>query len=200
MSVLPRLVDSKSILRGKVKDVALPFIQGRPLNFVIEDTDNPNLYKIIEKDDGFEGFINPINNKKKSEIVKVVTEFKLRPCLIIQKDEYNLIEDYPFTVILPLANISKEQRKRKTFQRVINYNDIDQYYYLGHNSYVTINDPHKVYKNMLFERDNEVSIDKESCNEIMMRLAQCFKINTIKECDTCSRNCNNCEFKNAVNK
>lgn len=198
--MLPRLVDTKEILRGKVFDVALPFTKGRPLDFVKQSESDPNLFSIVSKDDGFEGIIDPVTKKKKSEIVKIVTEFKLRPSLIIQLDEYNQNDKYPFTVILPLANVSEEQKKRKTFQDMMTYNNLNQFYYLGHNSYVTVNDPQRIYKNLLFKRDHEITIDPTIVDEIMKRFAECFEIKEIRQCDTCEHNCKNCEFKKAVNK
>jgi len=195
MNILPRLVNNDDILRGKVFNVALPFTKGRPLDFVCEDKNNLGLYKIIKNNDGFEGKLDEKTGKKQSEIVKVVVEFKLRPALIIQKDEYNLNSNFPFAVVLPIATLSDNQKNKSIFKRMIKSNDVESFYYLGNDSYTTINDPQRVYKNMLFYNDSNTFYNKDIMNEIMKRFAKCFEINKIVECDSCEYNCDNCELK-----
>jgi hypothetical protein len=86
--------------------------------------------------DGFEGERNPKTGKKYAPTLKVVTEFKLRPALVIQNDKPD------FELLLPEIIIT----------------------------------------------------------DAMKRLAQYFEIRIIKECYECQRNCDNYEYKIAVNK
>ncbi|WP_352419042.1 hypothetical protein [Proteiniborus sp.] len=199
--MLPRLIKHEDIFRGKIYSVALPFTNGRPLNFVVEDDTHKGLYKIIKKDDGFEGKVDKETGIRKSEQLKIVTGIKLRPCIVIQKDEYNHNPKYPLVAILPIATLSDKQKERPLFQRMVSHNDVDSFYYLGNDCYITINDPQRVFKNVLFEIDyklnyNESDVDMQ---EIMKKFAKCFEIKRIVECDTCKHNCENCEYKKVVN-
>lgn len=197
---LPRLVEHEDICRGKIFSVALPFTNGRPLSFVVEDNNNSNLFKIVKKVDGFEGKIDKKTGERKAEELKIVTGIKLRPCIVIQKDEYNHNHKYPLVAILPIATLTSEHKKKSIYQRLIKDNDLDSLYYLGNDCYITINDPQRVYKNLLFDIENinfdESNIDME---EIMKRFAKCFEIKRISECDQCEHNCENCEYKKVVN-
>ena len=178
MSELPRLVDSKDICRGKIFYVALPYTQGRPLRFIEKDEQHPELYRIVEKEDGFEGRAEPATGKRRSESLEIVTGIKLRPCIVIQKDQYNHNEKYPFVVILPIATLTKEHKQKLIFKRLIEYNDLDQFYYLGNDCYITVNDPKRVYKNTLFYVEGRLKID--TCDidmdDLMMRFANCFDV------------------------
>lgn len=66
-------------------------------------------------------------------------------------------------------------------------------HYLGHNSYITINDPSQIYKNMLFEFDDGVErkIGKSVLDVVMKKFAKCFDINELEKCDECIYNYNN---------
>jgi len=179
---LPRLVQSKDIERGKIFYVALPFTQGRPFKFVEKDQRIPDLYRMVEKKDGFEGVSEPRTGRRRSENLEIVTGIKLRPCIVIQKDQYNHNEKYPFVVILPIATLSKEHKQKPIFKHLIEYNDLDQFYYLGNDCYITVNDPKRVYKNTLFYvggnfKINESEIDMD---ELMLRFAECFEVKRIR--------------------
>ena len=179
---LPRLVESKDIDRGKIFYVALPYTQGRPFKFVEKDRYYPDLYRVVEKDDGFEGKAEPRTGRRKSESLEVLTGIKLRPCVVIQKDQYNHNEKYPFVVILPIATLTKEHKQKPIFKHLIQHNDLDQFYYLGNDCYITINDPKRVYKNTLFYVEGGLKIpDTEiDMDELMMRFAECFEVKKIK--------------------
>jgi mRNA-degrading endonuclease toxin of MazEF toxin-antitoxin module len=198
--MLPRLVNDSNILRGKIFHVALSFTKGRPLNFVVEEESNPGLFKTVKLDDGFEGKINPETGELESEVVKIVTEFKLRPAVIIQKDEFNKNPNYPFIVVLPIATFTEKHKEKSIYRRVISHNDVDSFYYLGRDTYITVNDPHRIYKNMLFEMENVSKLSDEVMEKIMKRFAKCFEIRKIVECQECAQNCEKCEYKLAVNK
>lgn len=199
MNDLPRLVKPEDILRGKVFNVALPFTNGRPLNFVFKDESQKDVFKIVRLDDGLEGKIGNDGNRK-AEILKIVTEIKMRPALIIDKDEFNHNPNYPFVVILPIATLSKSQKEKSIFKRMIRHNDIERFYYLGNGSYITVNDPQRVYKNMIFENESDIVFGESTMIEIFKRFAQCFAIDRIIECDRCEHNCENCNYKKiAVN-
>ena len=130
MAELPRLVNHQDILRGKIFYVALPHTEGRPFKFLQREHDKANCYKVVEKLDGFEG-TRLETGRKKSEQLEVMVGIKLRPCLIIQKNKYNQNERYPFVVVLPIATLTKEHKERPIFKRLIEKNDLDQFYYLG---------------------------------------------------------------------
>ncbi len=181
MKELPRLVDPQDILRGKIFYVALPHTTGRPFKFLQCVEGETNDYKVIEKLDGFEGTIME-NGQKKSEHLEVVVGIKLRPCLVIQKDQYNKNERYPFVVVLPIATLTKEHKNRPIFKRLIEKNDLDQFYYLGNDCYITINDPHRVYKNTLFYVEGKLKIDEQAfdMDELMKRFAECFDVKEIR--------------------
>jgi uncharacterized protein YifN (PemK superfamily) len=198
--MLPREVKSKDILKGSIFYVALPYLESRPLKFVEPDKDNKGLYKIIQKDDGFEPIINK-DGKKVSPELQIVCGVKLRPCLIIQNDEMNQNEQYPLVIVLPIQTFSSNQKNKALYKRVIEKNDLPEYFYLDNGSYITIDNPRRVYKNTLFTIPNHINFDKNLINidEIMIRLAECFEINKIRQCENCSKNCDNCEFKMAVN-
>ena len=158
---LPRLVQSKDIHRGKIFYVALPYTQGRPFRFVEKDGQHEDLYRIIERPDGFEGVSEPETGKRRSESLEVVTGIKLRPCIIIQKDQYN---------------------QRPIFKRLIEHNDLDQFYYLGNDCYITVNDPKRVYKNTLFYVEGRLKIEESDIDmdELMMRFAECLAVKKIR--------------------
>lgn len=199
MSELPRLVKSEDILRGKVFNVALPFTNGRPLNFVFEDNDQKGMIKIVQLDDGLEGRIDKEGHRK-AEVLRIVTEIKMRPALVIDRDEFNKNPNYPLVAILPIATLNESQKRKNIFQRMVRYNDIERFYYLGNDSYITINDPQRVYKNMLFENESNIVFEEPVMVEIFKRFAQCFAVERIIECDKCEHNCENCDYKKmAVN-
>lgn len=202
MSKLPRQIDNKEILRGKLFYAALPHTMGRPLDFVEANNGTPELYKIITRDDGLEGKKDPLTNIRKAEELRVVTYVKMRPCVIIQPNEYNQNENYPFVVALPVATLTLRHKKKEIYKRMIKSNDLPMFYYLGGDNYITINDPYKVYKNMLFKIDTKLNYSEKQIDfdEIMKRFAECFEINKIRECEECEKNCTKCEFKLAVNK
>lgn len=189
--VLPRQVENSKILRGRVLNVAVINPNGRPLEFLEEE--GSNIYKSIVKLDGLEGKIDKVSGKKKAETLKIISEVKLRPALIIQPNEYNQKTSYPFVTILPLANIPKNKKGTNMMKRLVEKNDLDVMHYLGHNSYVTVNDPRRVYKNMLFEfKDGiERKIDELSFNIIMRKFANCFEIDEIDKCEECVYNYDN---------
>ena len=198
--MLPREVKNEDILKGEVFYVALPYLEGRPLKFVEPDGNSSVLYKIVQKDDGFEAKVDK-NGKQCSSELKIVCGIKMRPCLIIQNDVMNGNENYPMVVVLPIQTFSEKQKERPTGKRVIEKNDLPEYYYLDNGSYITIDNPRRVYKNTLFTIPNRVKFDKGLINmeEIMVRFAECFEIDKIRQCEECSKNCNKCEFKIAVN-
>ena len=179
---LPRLVSSKDINRGKVFYVALPYTQGRPFKFLEKDRHYPDIYRVIEKDDGFEGKADGESGRRRSEALNVVTGIKLRPCVVIQKDQYNHNEKYPFVVILPIATLTPEHKEKPLFKRLIQYNDVDQFYYLGNDCYITVNDPKRVYKNTLFYVEGGLKIEesKIDMDELMIRFAECFAVKKLK--------------------
>jgi len=204
MSVLPRLVSYDKILRGKIFNVAVPHISKRPLDFVIKSPRHEKLYEVITKLDGFEGERDPKTGKKYSPTLKVVTEFKLRPAIIIQNDEFNQREQYLYTVVLPVSKIQDSDRTDPVMQRVMKENDLKEMHFIGRlpgiDSYITIDNPKVIHKNLLFESPVDISVPEEMMIEIMKKYAQCFEIKRIKECDDCSKNCEKCEYKLAVNK
>jgi hypothetical protein len=202
MSSLPREISDKDILKGKLYYVALPFTAGRPLSFVEEVEGQEGFFKVITKDDGLEGQIDPNTGKKKAAEHKVVTGIKMRPCVVIQPNEYNQNERYPFVIVLPVETMKKSHKSKGIYKRMIKTNDLPMLYYLGGDNYITINDPYKVYKNVLFGIDVKLnySVTDIDIEEIMKRFAQCFEIKKIKECDECEKNCDKCEYKLAVNK
>jgi len=179
---LPRLVRSRDIDRGKIFYVALPYTQGRPFKFVEKDRYYPDLYRVIEKKDGFEGKAEPLTGRRRAESLDVVTGIKLRPCIVIQKDQYNHNEKYPFVVVLPIATLSKYHKQKPIFKHLIEYNDLDQFYYLGNDCYITVNDPKRVYKNTLFYIDGQLKIaaDEIDMDELMIRFAECFEVKKIR--------------------
>ncbi len=179
---LPRLVQSEDIHRGKIFYVALPYTQGRPFRFVEKDEQHEDLYRIIERPDGFEGKSEPQTGKRRSESLEVVTGIKLRPCIIIQKDQYNHNDKYPFVVVLPIATLTKEHKQRPIFKRLIEHNDLDQFYYLGNDCYITVNDPKRVYKNTLFYVEGRLKIEESDIDmdELMMRFAECLAVKKIR--------------------
>lgn len=201
MTNLPRLVKHEDILRGKLFYVAMPNTLGRPLQFVIEDKSKSGSFKIVKKNDGLEGKIDSKTGEKKSEILKVVTEVKMRPCIVIQKDEFNKNKKYPLVAILPIATLSEASKEKPATKRMIKYNDLDSSYYLGDDCYITINDPQRIYKNMLFEVEKDLKFDTSKINmeEIMKRFAKCFDIKRISACDDCEHNCEKCVYKKTVN-
>jgi len=190
---LPRLVDDSKIIRGRIFNVAIINTNSRPLGF-LEKVENET-FKIIKKPDGLEGKIDSKTGKKKAEVLQMVTNVKLRPAIVIQIDKDNNKVSYPFVVILPLANIPKSKKDTYTMKRIIEKNDLDSLHYLGHNSYVTVNDPSRVYKNMLFEFDDGVErkINDDVLEIIMKKFANCFGIKKIEKCDECIYNYNNFE-------
>lgn len=198
--MLPREVKNEDILKGEVFYVALPYLEGRPLKFIEPANDNQDLYKIVQKEDGFEAKTDE-NGKKYSPELLIACGIKMRPCLIIQNDEMNGNENYPMVVVLPIQTFSDKQSERPTFKRMVESNDLPEYYYLDNKSYITIDNPRRVYKNMLFTIPNRVKFDKSliDMEEIMVRFAECFEIDKIRQCEECSKNCNKCEFKIAVN-
>lgn len=204
MGTLPRLVPYNKILRGKIFNVAVPYTSERPLDFVIEDETQKGLYKIITKDDGFEGVVDPATGKRYAPTVKVVTEFKLRPAVVIQKNEFNNNPNYHMTIVLPITKIYEKDKTNSLIQRAITDNDVEYFHYLGgllvYESLVLIADPKRIHKNMLFEPPKEIILDDHTMEEILVKFAKCFQIKRIKECDECERNCKSCRYKLAVNK
>ncbi len=196
MPALPRQVKTEDILRGKVFDVAVPFTKGRPFDFVQEIEDTNGHYRIVRMDDGLEGTI--VGGKRKAEVLKVVTEIKLRPALIILGDKDNQVEKYPYTLILPLGTVSPSQKERPLFKKMMATNDVEQFHYLGNDTYITVNDPLRVFKNSLFERDVSIEIPAETVTAILMKLAQCIELERIPRCSECENNCKTCEFKLAA--
>jgi len=204
MYSLPKLVSYGKIFRGKIFNVAIPFTSHRPLSFVVEDESNPNSYKIISKDYGFEPMTNPKTGKKYAPTVKIVTEFKLRPAIIIQSDELNHNPDYHSTIVIPISSITENDKQHSDIvKRMITSNDIDGMHYLGNltgkDSYTTISDPKRLHKNMIFETKNEIILSNELMQEIMIKFGKCFEIKRISECEECKNNCKNCEYKKVVN-
>ena len=182
---LPRLVSHQDILRGRIFYVALPHTEGRPFKFLQKENEDSNSYRVIEKSDGFEGTVLA-SGQRRADQQEVVVGIKLRPCLIIQKDQYNQNERYPFVVVLPIATLTKKHKSRPIFQRLIEKNDLDQFYYLGNDCYITINDPHRVYKNTLFYVEGSLKIDEENfdMDELMKRFAECFDVKELRAMDT----------------
>lgn len=197
---LPREVKHTDIVKGEIFYVALPHLEGRPFRFVEADKDNPDLFRIIEKEDGFEPAYDESGKKFSPELL-VVSGIKLRPCLVISSDEMNQNEQYPLAIVLPIQTISSKQKDRPLFKRMVEKNDLPEYYYLDKGSYITINNPRRVYKNTLFTVPNKVNFDKSliDLDKIFIRFAECFEIDKIRQCEECDKNCKNCELKVAVN-
>lgn len=202
--VLPRLVPHNQILRGKIFNVALPFTSGRPLDFVVEDENNKGLFRIVQMDDGFLPVYNEKLKRKTAPVVKAVCEFKMRPAIVIQNNEFNAQQDYYQTIVLPITSIKDEVRKDPVIQQLVTTNDVEYLHYLGDllhkESYVVISDLKRIHKNLLFKTKTEMYIKDADMEAILVKLAQCFKIKKIRECDECERNCEKCEYKLAVNK
>ena len=201
---LPRLVTYDKIKRGKLYNVAVPHMSERPLSFVIEDDKNPGTFNLVTKPDGFEGKRDPKTGKKFAPTLKVVTEFKLRPSLVIQNDKLNTDPNYHSIVVLPVATIYESDKENPLISRAIEKNDIDLIHYIGaitgREAYIQVNNPKLIHKNLLFEPDYELLLPDIIITDTMKKFAKCFEIKQIKECEECQRNCNNCEYKIAVNK
>lgn len=180
---LPRLVSSKDIHRGKIFYVALPYTQGRPFDFVEQDRHYPDIYRIVKKEDGFEGKTDNDSGRRKSETLNIVTGIKLRPCVVIQKNQYNHNDTYPFVVVLPIATLTSEHKKRNIYRRLMEVNDLDQFYYLGNDCYITVNDPKRVYKNTLFYVEGGLKVEesKIDMDELMVRFAECFAVKKLRQ-------------------
>lgn len=204
MANLPRLVPYDQILRGKIFNVAVPFTSERPLDFVIEDEKLKGLYRIITKDDGFEGVVNPKTGRRQAPVVKIVTEFKLRPAIVIQKNEFNNNLNYHMTIVLPITKIREEDKNNEYVQEAIKNNDVEYYHYLSdllvYESLILINDPKRIHKNMLFATAKDIVLDNHVMEEILVKFAKCFEIKKIRECDECEQNCKRCRYKFAVYK
>lgn len=204
MTRLPRAVSYDNILWGKVYYVPIPFSSGRPLEFVVKDTDHEDLYRLAKKADGFEGEIDPATGNRVSRELKIVTEFKMRPALVIQSNEMNVDPRYDFVVVLPISTINKGHMNRPIIQDMITHNNIDRLHYIGkavgRESYITVSDPKRLHKNMLYKFNREVSFSDEVMEVILAKLAKCLEIKRIAECDLCEKNCENCEYKNVVNR
>lgn len=204
MGELPRLVPYDDIKRGKLFNVAVPFTNGRPLSFVMEDPINKNVFRIVKKDDGFEPVTDPRTGKKKAPVLKIVTEYKLRPAIVIQDDEWNHKSEYHSVIVLPISSIYEEDKKDPITQRMIEKNDLDGVHFLGNTTgreaYVTINDPKRLHKNLLFKTRNEIIFPDKVMEDIMIKFAKCFSIKKIVQCKECEKNCETCALKLAVNK
>lgn len=204
MSQLPRLVDYNEILRGKIFNVPIPFTSERPLDFVVEEPDGKGLYRIVRKDDGFEGQIDPVTKKKVAKPLKIVTEFKMRPAVVIQSTNINTSPYYDFVIVLPLASINENDLKDPVMKEIVAHNNNDRMYYLGETlgreAYVNIIDPKRLHKNMLYAAKEEVILTEDVMEVIMMKFARCLEIKKIAECETCEKNCENCSYKNVVNR
>jgi len=197
MSFIPREVSPEQIIKGRVFDVAVPFTKGRPFSFVEETDNGSGLFRIVKKDYGLEAKI--VGGKTKAQVLKIVTEIKLRPALVILRDNLNQHTEYPYTIVLPIGTITEEQKKRKLFKRMLETNDVDQIHYIGNDSYITINDPYRVFKTTLFERSCPITIGDKEVSTILVKLGKCLDMDRIARCDECESNCDNCELKLSVN-
>ncbi len=204
MGRLPREVPNEVILRGRIFNAAIPHTFGRPLKFVEQDSNDNNLFHIIEKDDGFEGVIDPKTGKRVSPIVQAVAEFKLRPAVVIQSDEWNQKEKYPYIIVLPIASLYPEDLDDPDIKRMVERNDLPYFHYLasitGRESYITITKPNRLNKNMIYMPKTQIALNRATMEEILKKFATCFEIKKIAQCDTCNKNCEKCEYKLAVNK
>lgn len=204
MSELPRQIPYEDILQGKIFLAAIPYTFGRPLRFVEEDKQSPGKYIIKEDNDGFEARIDSKTGKKYSPIVQAVAEFKVRLAVVIQSDEWNQKSKYPFTVVVPIASLYPDDFKEPEVQRLVSKNDLPSMHYIenvtGRDAYITVNDPNRINKNMLFKPAIDIKLDTLTMEKVLKKLAICFEIKKIVQCDDCNRNCDKCEYKLAVNK
>lgn len=204
MSGLPRMVKYEDIMRGKVFNVAIPHTEGRPFDFIIENETNKGTYNIVTKDDGFEGVIDPVTGRRKAPTVMIATEFKLRPAVVISSNVANQKANYHSVIVLPIASIFEKDKSDSLVQRMMSSNDIGGLHYIGQvtgrDAYITVNDPKRLHKNMLFEPAKEVLLDEELMAVIMEKLAGCLEIKQIPQCKECEKNCDKCQYKVAVNK
>lgn len=202
MEELPRLVKSQDIIKGKIFNIAVPFVAERPLEFVVQDDGNSDKYRIVTKDDGFEGTMGA-DGKRHADVVRVVTDYKLRPGVIISSNELNNNEDFKDVIVLPISSIHTNESQRSLIQRMKEKNDLPSFHYLerlvGKESYVIVNKPIRLHKSMIFEARREIVLDQEIMTEIMKKLAKCLEIEEIEKCDQCEHNCENCELKLASN-
>lgn len=172
---LPRLVSSKDIHRGKIFYVALPYTECRPFKFIERDRHYPDIYRVVERADGFEGKDDG-NGRRRSEDLQIVTGIKLRPCLVISKDTDNHNEKYPLVVILPIATLTEAHKQKPIWKRLVKYNDVPSLFYLGNGCYITINDPKRVNKNTLFYVEGGLKVEETGIDmeELMWRFADYF--------------------------
>jgi hypothetical protein len=199
MIQIPKGINSRDLRRGEVYQAGLPHILGRPLRFV-EESEN-DLYRVIKKDFGLEGKVNPQTGATQAVEYSVVTPLKMRPCLVIQNDALNCDEKYDFVIVLPIATVPEERKTLPIMKRMIEKNDVSRFHYIENSVYITVDDPHRIYKNLLFEvNESSLKFDKRliDMDEIMKKYARCFKITKIRECEECERNCKNCEFRIAA--
>lgn len=189
-SKLPREIDDKDITRGKVFSVPIPFNDGRPFDFVKYDNDT-DTYKVVTLEDGFEGKIDPVSKRKKSEIVKLAINYKLRPALVIQNNYDNQNENYNSVIVLPIETIKEKQKGNSRIKRMMETNDVDNVHYIGNDSYIIINNPVKVHKNMLFENKKNIIFNESVMELIMKKFAKCVDIDKIEKCDECMYNYEN---------
>lgn len=203
MSSLPREVIYSEIKRGKIFNAAIPHTFGRPLIFVEQDSSNPDTYKLIEKQDGFEGVIDPVTGKRTAPTVKAVAEFKLRPAVVIQSNNLNFNEAYPFVIVLPIASIYEEDLQDPEIKRMMSKNDIAHFHYTGkvtgRDAFVSITKPSRINKNLLYKPKQEIILEDSMMEGILLKLAKCFEIKKIEQCDNCHQNCAKCEYKVPVN-
>lgn len=101
-------MDNSNIIRGRIFNAAIISTNGRPLEFLEEQ--EGDTYKIIPKNDGLEGKVDLKTGKRKAEVLKIATEVKLRPVVVIQSDKNS---NYPLVVVLPLANIPKAKKRNE---------------------------------------------------------------------------------------
>lgn len=203
MSQLPRQVSYDEIIRGKIFNVPTPYTSQRPLDFVVEEPGSEGLFRIVQKDDGFEGEIDPVTKKRVAKTLKIVTEFKMRPAVVIQSTDINTSPFYDYVIVLPLTSIHPGDLTDPVIQEIMTYNNNDRMHYLGEllgrHALVNIVDPKRLHKNMLYATKAGVILGDDVMETIMVKFAECLSIRRIVECETCEKNCENCSYKNAVN-
>lgn len=185
MGKTPREIPYERIIRGRIYNAAIPHTFGRPLKFVEPHPKIFGVFNVVEKNDGFEGVIDSKTGKRVAPVVQAIAEFKMRPAVVIQADEWNKKEEYPFVIVLPIQGIYPDDLKDPDIKRMIAVNDLPFIHYIGSipgkESYITITKPNRLNKNMLYLPKNEIDLSSYIMEEILKKLPSVMNaIKTVK--------------------
>lgn len=210
MSKFFKGIQSKDIFLGNIYTTIIPFSTPQPLSLFESCTTcesnkmcngfNENCGRKYNDGQDFDRDKMSQFQNNDSEI-SVIVPHKIRPAVVIQPDDYNHRDNYPFVFVAPIQTLHREKIQAKKLKKIL-ANELPQLHYIGdhtgHEAYINISDIKRLHKSFLLEKHSSDPFSDDIMLEVLIKISSLLGMGKgkIAACKTCEMNCDNCSLKN----